>query len=94
MPTAERPVREREFGELFGAAVRRAERPAPDRLRLELEATPAIAGKAAQLAVREGECCSFFTFTLTSDQAGLWLDVAVPEGRAEILDALAGLAQS
>jgi hypothetical protein len=42
------------------------------------------------LAVREGQCCSFFTFTLTSDRAGLWLDVSVPEAQVSILDALAG----
>ncbi|HSI91848.1 MAG TPA: hypothetical protein VK925_00030 [Jiangellaceae bacterium] len=93
LPTVERPVRVREFSELFGAAVR-VERLAADRLRFELPNTPAVAGEAAQLAVREGECCSFFTFTLTSDQASLRLEVGVPKGRAEILDALAGLAQS
>lgn len=93
LPTAERPLRGQEFDELLGDAARRVERPAPDRLRLELPTDPAVAGRVAELAVREGQCCSFFTFTLTSDRTGLWLDVSVPEAQVSILDALAGLAQ-
>jgi hypothetical protein len=90
LPTAERPLRVQEFDELLGQAAGRVERPASDRLRLELPADPAVAARVAELAVREGQCCSFFTFTLTSDRAGLWLDVSVPEAQVSILDALAG----
>ncbi|HEX6338769.1 MAG TPA: hypothetical protein VFZ85_17580 [Jiangellaceae bacterium] len=93
LPTAERPIRVAEFDALLGTAVRGVARMDETRLRLELDPSPDVAGQAAQLAAKETGCCSFFTFTLTADGAGVRLDVAVPEGRTDVLDALASLAR-
>ena len=93
LPTAERPIRVAEFDSLLGTAVRGVDRMDENRLRLELDPSPDIAGRAARLAATETGCCSFFTFTLTADGAGVRLDVSVPEGRADVLDALAARAR-
>lgn len=59
-------------------------------VRLRLPAEPDVVARAAELAVREAECCAFFSFTVAVDSAGAWLDVAAPhEGRA-VLEALFG----
>lgn len=93
LPTVERPTRVAEFDSLLGTAVRGVDRIAETRLRLELEPSPEVAGQAAQLAAKETGCCSFFTFTLTADGAGVRLDVAVPDGQTDVLDALAARAR-
>ena len=93
LPTVERPTRVAEFDWLLGTAVRGVDRMDDTRLRLELDPTTDIAARAAQLAAKETACCSFFTFTLTAEGAGVRLDVAVPEGRADILDAFAARAR-
>ena len=92
LPAAERPLRVAAFDELFAGSLRGIGRPGPGRLRLDLEAGPAIAGRAAELAAAEAGCCSFFTFTLTVTDGGLVLEVCVPEGRGAVLDALAARA--
>jgi hypothetical protein len=86
---SDRVARAAEFGEMFASAVRRVERPAPTRLRLELEPSPATAARVAELAANETACCSFFTFTLTATAGGLVLEVAVPEARSAVLEGLA-----
>lgn len=88
LPSADVPARAAELDELVAASVRDASRLDAGRLRLELDPGPDVAGKAARFAARETACCSFFTFTLTVDDAGLRLDVAVPPERASVLDAL------
>ena len=93
LPTVERPTRVAEFDSLLGTAVRGVDRIGETRLRLELEPSPEVAGRAAQLAAKETGCCSFFTFTLTADGAGVRLDVAVPDGQTDVLDALAARAR-
>src|SRR5262245_24630390 len=89
LPAADRPLRLAEFDDLFAAATRGVERPEPLRLRLELEPDPAVAARAADLAVRETRCCSFFTFTVSATDGRLSLDVTVPAAHAEVLDAMA-----
>src|SRR5690349_9402148 len=89
LPAPDRPLRAAEFDDLF-TRVRRVERPAPTRLRLDfVEGAPATAARAADLAARETACCSFFTFTLTVSGGGTSLEVAVPPGQVAVLDALA-----
>ncbi len=44
---------------------------------------------ARDLAGRESGCCSFFSFTFASADGAVHLDVAVPEARVGVLDALA-----
>lgn len=94
LPTAERPLRVAEFDALFAEATRGVRRVSPELLRFELVSDPDVAARSAELAARETTCCSFFTFTLTADGAGLWLDVAVPGSRTDVLDALAARAAS
>lgn len=88
MPAAERPLREAEFDELFTTSVRAAHRRAPTELRLDLDATEQVAMRTAALVLRETECCSFFTFSLTTTNGQLQLEIAVPETYVEVLDAL------
>ncbi len=89
LPTAERPIRAAEFSDMFSRDVLTVDRPELSRLRLGLRRGPETASRAAALTTAETECCSFFTFTLTVANDSLYLDVGVPESRAEILDALA-----
>lgn len=92
LASADQLTRAAEFGQLFAEMVVRAERPAPTRFRLELRREPSAAGRAAELAVAETACCSFFTFTLTAAADRLLLEVAVPDAHVPALAALAGLA--
>jgi hypothetical protein len=92
LATADQITRGAEFDQLFAEMVLRTEQPAPTRLRLELRRDPAAARRAAELAVAETECCSFFTFTLTAATDRLELEIAVPDGRQPALAALAGRA--
>ncbi|SFR04568.1 hypothetical protein SAMN04488564_102558 [Lentzea waywayandensis] len=87
LPRAERPFRVAEFDELLATAERH--RPERTRLVLTLEPRPEVAARAADLAVRETGCCSFFTFELTATGGGLSLAISVPDARADVLDALA-----
>lgn len=88
LPSPQQPFRLAEFDELFATAVRAAYQLEESRGRLELDPEPALAARAADLAVRETDCCSFFTFTLTAGGGQLLLDVRVPPAHADVLAAL------
>lgn len=90
LTAVQRQRRAAEFGALFTEAVRGIERTGPTRLRLRLAASPHAAGRAAELAVAETGCCSFFTFILTAASGCLVLDISVPAAQVAVLDALAG----
>lgn len=92
LPTAERPLRVAEFDALFRTAVRSVERVDPARLRLRLAPDAATAARAADLAVRETGCCSFFTFTLAMSGGQVSLEIVVPPEQVDVLDALAARA--
>jgi len=85
----ERLTRAEEFGQLFAETARKAERPEPTRLRLELAPGPGAVTRVAALAAAETECCSFFTFTMTVAAGRLLLDVEVPAAQIAVLDGLA-----
>ena len=87
LPTAERPLRLAEFDDLFATALRGQQRLSPTRLRWRLD--PVAEQAARELAGRESECCSFFSFTFAPAGGAVHLDVAVPEAHAGVLDALA-----
>jgi hypothetical protein len=89
LPAAQQPLRRAEFDGLFTEAVRAAERTSPTRLWLDLDARPQVAARAAELAVTESQCCSFFTFVLTAADGRLSLEISVPPAQASVLDALA-----
>lgn len=88
LPSADTPVRVMEFDTLFADAVHGLERVAPQRLRFALTPSPQVAARAAELATRETDCCSFFTFTLTATGGTLWLEATVPNGQTAVLDGL------
>ncbi|TDD92938.1 hypothetical protein E1293_00245 [Actinomadura darangshiensis] len=92
LPTAERPLRVAAFDSFFSEAVTEVHPAGPGRVRMALRDEPQIAGRAAELAVRETGCCSFFTFTLTASGGTLALEVSVDDRHIEVLDALAARA--
>jgi hypothetical protein len=93
LPTAERPLRQAEFDDLFAAHLRGIARSSPTRLILALDGDPATEAAARDLTERESECCSFFAFTITGSGSGLLdLDVAVPDAHVAVLDGLERLA--
>ena len=93
LPTAERPLRLAEFDDLF-ASVRRVDPIGATHARLHLTGPAGLAARVRDLAARETECCSFFTFTTTgkpaADGEAVVLDIEVPAAHA---DELASLAQ-
>jgi hypothetical protein len=86
LPTAERPLRLTEFDDLFATALRNQQRIAATQLRWRLH--PGAETTARELARRECACCSFFTFTFSTDGGDLLLDVTVPGAHVDVLDAL------
>jgi hypothetical protein len=89
LPTVEQPLRVAEFDELFATAVRSVTRVESLRLQLELAPDASVAARAANLAVRETGCCSFFSFTLSATGGRVLLEIGVPAGQLGVLDALA-----
>ena len=92
LPTADRPLRLAEWDELFAAATTGVRRSDPNRATFQLHPDPAVAAQAADLTVRETQCCSFFTFDLMATGGELQLTVTVPTEHVPVLDALAGRA--
>ena len=97
LPTAEKPLRLAQFDELFTGAVRAVDQIDATHARLRLTGPAGLAAAVRDLAARETECCSFFTFGVTTEPAGrgetVILDVAVPERHRDVLAALAGRAR-
>jgi hypothetical protein len=92
LPTAEQPVRLAEFDDLFANAVRGIETLGRTRSRMRLSGPAGLAARVRDLTARETECCSFFTFTVTSEPAAdgetVVLDIEVPAEYADVLGAL------
>ncbi len=89
LPTAERPFRVAEFDRLFASAlVSVAGGGEPGRLRLVLDDGPGVLQAASDLAARESECCSFFTFGVGRAGDRVVMDVSVDSLHAEVLSAL------
>jgi hypothetical protein len=85
LPTTERPLRIAEFDDLFTFVVR-AERRGPQRLDLVLRRI--VEAPARDLARRESECCSFFTFEFDVVDEAVVMRIGVPPERVAVLDAL------
>jgi hypothetical protein len=92
LPTVERPLRLAEFDDLFSTALTAQTRLSAAVLRWSLDSWAEAVARA--LAARETQCCSFFTFSFTSDGDTVQVDVRVPAVRSEVLDALAARAAS
>jgi hypothetical protein len=90
LPTADRPLRVAEFDHLFATVLRDQQRLSPTRLRWRLD--PAAEATARELTRRESACCSFFSFTFTTETDTLLLGVEVPAAHVDVLDALAARA--
>ena len=89
LPTAEQPLRLAEFDALFSACVGGGERLGAQHLRVTLTGGPEFADAVRDLAERETQCCSFFTFAVQNPKPGLvQLDIEVPAGHIDVLDAL------
>jgi hypothetical protein len=86
LPSAERPLRVVEFDDLF-ASVLRSER--PEGTRLELVIPRALEASARDLARRESQCCSFFSFGFETAGDDVLMRVSVPPPQVGVLDALA-----
>ena len=79
LPTVERPLRLAEFDALFTEAVRSVQSDG-GRVSMRLTGDNELQGRVRDLAERETECCSFFTFAIAGTDADLTLDISVPAG--------------
>ncbi|MEU1301319.1 hypothetical protein [Streptomyces shenzhenensis] len=88
LPTEERPLRVAEWDALFAERLVAVTRSRPLTLRLALKDGPGVDDQVRDLAEREGGCCSFFTFAVTSGGDGIGLDISVDAGHAPVLAVL------
>lgn len=94
LPTVERPLRRAEFDDLFARDVLAVVPESPQRLRLTLRPDPAVAARAAELAARETDCCSFFAFDLAIADGEVRLGIGTAPAHERILAALGARAAS
>ena len=95
LPTVEQPVRVAEFDSLFAETLTSTECVSPTSARFTLTGSEDTAVRAQDLATRETECCSFFTFTITpTGPASAVVDVTVPDTQAAVLAALVDMADA
>lgn len=94
LPTAEQPLRAKEFDELFRDSTTGIQRVDAQRARLLLRPEPGVAARAADVSVRETQCCSFFGFVLSATGGELTLDITAPRGHVDVLDALVDRARA
>lgn len=92
LPTTDRPMRLAELDDLFAESAREVIREG-DGVRIHLVGPEGLRERVRDLARRETECCSFFTFVIDGEDRDLTLAVSVPPERRDILDALAARAR-
>jgi DNA-binding transcriptional MerR regulator len=85
---ADQPGRLAAWTELLAAVQHRE--PIEGGLRLGFAPDPEFAGRLADLATREQQCCSFFTFTLRVTGEAVELDVTAPPDAADVVADLFG----
>jgi hypothetical protein len=88
LPTVDQPLRRAEFDVLFAEDVVKVDHMSPEELRLELRASPEAAARAADLAVKETGCCSFFHFGLSIGDGQIVLTVSTDGKNTAVLTAL------
>jgi hypothetical protein len=89
LPTADRPIRVAEFDAVFAESLVRIQHTTPASARMIFTGAPDVAARLQSLADRETECCTFFTFAITTDGGdAVTMDVTVPASRADVLAAL------
>ncbi|MDO9485651.1 MAG: hypothetical protein Q7K25_06290 [Actinomycetota bacterium] len=89
LPTAERHLRIEEFNAFFKDDVAGVSKRPQGEVHLTLRPGDAVAQRAAQLAVRESTCCSFFTFHLIIGNATSEMFVSADAQHSSVLDDLA-----
>lgn len=94
LPTVEQPVRRSEFDDLFANDVLSVFLESPNRIRLEMRPDPATASRAADLAVKETGCCSFFSFQLAIADGQVSLTVETAPAHQAVLEAFRARAES
>ena len=91
LPTVERPLRISEFADLFATATADVVRTSATQATVTL---PLDALELARdLAARETECCSFFTFTTVPNGDHTSMTIEVPELYAEVLTSMTNLSE-
>jgi hypothetical protein len=86
LSTEERPDRVNAWTDVLARATEQESTATGIRLRFDPDSQ--LVSTIADLAVREAECCAFFTFTITVDSGGAWLAVDAPTEARPVLDAL------
>jgi len=59
-------------------------------MRLQFPSDPTLIGRVADMLVREADCCAFFSFAITVEHEGVWLDVAAPADGLDVVTRLFG----
>jgi len=83
----EQPARLEQWRELLADAVRI---PSANGMSLRFPPDPGLAGRLAELAAREQQCCSFFGFHLTLSVDSLVLEVRAPAAAQDMVHSLFG----
>jgi hypothetical protein len=94
LPTVAQPLRRDEFDDLFARDLVSVTRKSSQQVRLELRADPAVAARAAGLAVKETGCCSFFSFELAIAHGQVSLTVQSGAAHEQVLAALTARAEA
>lgn len=94
LPTAAQPLRRAELDDLFAEDVLSVNQLSPLQVRLELRPDAAVAARAASLAAKETDCCSFFTFGLTISDGTVSMTVSTEQEHGTVLAALGARAQT
>lgn len=92
LPTQQQPLRVAEFDDLFGSALRKIERRDQALLVLTFDGDAGVEATVRDLIAREAQCCSFFTFAVTTGSRGCRVEVGVPDTHLDVLDGLAARA--
>jgi hypothetical protein len=87
LPRVEQPIRRAEFDAVFASATS-VERSGPTSLRILLSGDESLAATVRDLAARESECCSFFTFAVDDGDGVVTMDVSVAAVHLPVLEAL------
>lgn len=87
LPTAEQPLRVGEFDVLFRHHLVDVHRVTDTHLRMVLRGA-GVEAQARDLCDRESRCCSFFTFSVSSADNLVTVDISVPSIRRQVLNAL------
>jgi hypothetical protein len=94
LPTVEQPVRRAELDDLFANDVLALHRESAQRIRLDLRPDTRAAGRAAELAVKETGCCSFFAFDLAIADGTVSLGIETGAAHEAVLAALGSRAEA